>query len=511
MNFLPVAHLEMRSAARKPMTYYSRCITGFVAIATGLSFEIAGFHRALSAASAGQAVFGLLAASGYLLLAVQATLLTCDCVSWEKREGTLGLLFLTNLNGFDVVAGKLTAQTSRSLYGLLAALPAFGFCIVLGGVGLLDFLKVALGLLNTLFYFATLGILISSSVWNERAASVGAGLALLVLGIMLPALGLYAGSFGVLTLVPAGAMIAGLEPILGLTPPPPFARSLLISHAIGWLFAGGAACLVRRAWTSGERNAPVARVQPTNQSPSEGKTMRPGKTRSGNQFVTIAMMLATGALGILVGLQVTQKWMAAGATIVLLHWILKFQVLSHSCRLLAGRRRSGELEILLTTPCDEDEIVRQSLRELKRGLLWPTALALVVDAVVMVVGWHILGLFGGLSWAFLVLGEVIWTVLNLFSLAWAGLFLGLKLANPSKAAAWTSFWVVLFPWIATAAVAGTTVMLASSAMNGGEFFGLFVFMFVIFLIISNTAAMGRAISELRDHFRSIASETWRAK
>jgi hypothetical protein len=129
----------------------------------------------------------------------------------------------------------------------------------------------------------------------------------------------------------------------------------------------------------------------------------------------------------------------------------------------------------------------------------------------MVVGWHILGLFDGLSWAFLVLGEVIWTVLNLFSLAWAGLFLGLKLANPTKAAAWTSFWVVLFPWIATAAVAGTTVMLASSAMNGGEFFGLFVFMFVIFLIISNTAAMGRAISELRDHFRSIASETWRAK
>src|ERR1039458_5874991 len=185
MNFLPIAHLEMRSAARQRMTYYARCLTGLLAICTGLGFVFAGFNRVMSTSSAGQAVFGVMAGSAYVLLAAQAMLLTCDCVSLEKREGTLGLLFLAGLNGFDIVAGKLAAQVSRSLYCLMAAFPAFGCCIILGGVGLGDFVKVALGLLNTLFYFAALGILISACVWRERPATALGGLALLVLGALL--------------------------------------------------------------------------------------------------------------------------------------------------------------------------------------------------------------------------------------------------------------------------------------------------------------------------------------
>ena len=175
MNFLPIARLEMRRAARQPMTYYARALTGLLTISTGLGFVFAGFHRAMSTASAGQAVFWMLTGSGYVLLAAQVILLTCDCVSQEKRAGTLGLLFLTDLDGFDIVAGKLTAQVIRSLYCLMAAFPAFGFCIILGGVGLGDFVKVALALLNTLFYFAALGILISACVWRERTAAGSSG------------------------------------------------------------------------------------------------------------------------------------------------------------------------------------------------------------------------------------------------------------------------------------------------------------------------------------------------
>ena len=48
---------------------------------------------------------------------------TADCLSEEKREGTLGLLFLTDLKGYDVVLGKLAATSVSAFYGLLAALP----------------------------------------------------------------------------------------------------------------------------------------------------------------------------------------------------------------------------------------------------------------------------------------------------------------------------------------------------------------------------------------------------
>ena len=43
---------------------------------------------------------------------------TADCVSSEKRDGTLGLLFLTDLKGYDVICGKLAANSVSVLYGL---------------------------------------------------------------------------------------------------------------------------------------------------------------------------------------------------------------------------------------------------------------------------------------------------------------------------------------------------------------------------------------------------------
>ena len=48
---------------------------------------------------------------------------TMDCISEEKREGTLGLLFLTDLKGYDVALGKLCANSVRSFYALLATVP----------------------------------------------------------------------------------------------------------------------------------------------------------------------------------------------------------------------------------------------------------------------------------------------------------------------------------------------------------------------------------------------------
>jgi ABC-type Na+ efflux pump permease subunit len=57
---------------------------------------------------------------------VLVPLMTADCVSREKREGTLGLLFLTPLTVFDVIAGKAAIHVLRALTLFLAALPLLG-------------------------------------------------------------------------------------------------------------------------------------------------------------------------------------------------------------------------------------------------------------------------------------------------------------------------------------------------------------------------------------------------
>ena len=57
----------------------------------------------------GLALFIALSAIAYIYSLRAGALSTADCVSEEKREGTLGLLFLTDLKSYDIVLGKLGA------------------------------------------------------------------------------------------------------------------------------------------------------------------------------------------------------------------------------------------------------------------------------------------------------------------------------------------------------------------------------------------------------------------
>lgn len=55
---------------------------------------------------------------------VLAPLLTADCISHERREGTLGLLLLTPLNAHDVVIAKGLVHASQALtFGSSATAP----------------------------------------------------------------------------------------------------------------------------------------------------------------------------------------------------------------------------------------------------------------------------------------------------------------------------------------------------------------------------------------------------
>jgi ABC-type Na+ efflux pump permease subunit len=60
--------------------------------------------------------------------------LTADCIARERREGTLGLLFLTPLTASGIVLGKILAQTLRALTLWLAVLPVLTLPFLFGGV-----------------------------------------------------------------------------------------------------------------------------------------------------------------------------------------------------------------------------------------------------------------------------------------------------------------------------------------------------------------------------------------
>jgi ABC-type transport system involved in cytochrome c biogenesis permease component len=60
--------------------------------------------------------------------------LTADCLAREKREGTLGLLFLTPLSASGVVLGKILARTLQVLIVWMAVVPMLWIPLLIGDV-----------------------------------------------------------------------------------------------------------------------------------------------------------------------------------------------------------------------------------------------------------------------------------------------------------------------------------------------------------------------------------------
>ena len=119
MTFLPVVERELRVAARRRGTYRSRFAAAVIAaVIAAWVLLSAGDNK-----EKGAEMLGWLSALLFLYTGIVGVQATSDCLSEEKREGTLGLLFLTDLKGYDVVIGKLAATSVNVFYGLLAVAP----------------------------------------------------------------------------------------------------------------------------------------------------------------------------------------------------------------------------------------------------------------------------------------------------------------------------------------------------------------------------------------------------
>jgi ABC-type transport system involved in multi-copper enzyme maturation permease subunit len=92
-------------------------------------------------------------------------MLTADCLSRERREGTLGLLFLTPLKGTDIVVAKVLAQGLRAITLGLAVLPVLTIPFLLGGVSWTDAALSVMVNFNAMCWALAAGLL--ASAWNK--------------------------------------------------------------------------------------------------------------------------------------------------------------------------------------------------------------------------------------------------------------------------------------------------------------------------------------------------------
>src|SRR2546426_9665990 len=186
MTFLPIVERELRVTARRRGTYWNRALSALAAILIfggALIFEAQTPPKEL-----GKELFNIV--SGLFLLSSLAAGVryTADCLSEEKRDGTLGLLFLTDLRGYDVVLGKLAVTSLTAFYAFLAIFPVLGLPLVLGGVTFGEFCRTMLALVNTVIFSLAVGMFVSSVSWKEQKAMLAAAGRLFLLGCILPAL-----------------------------------------------------------------------------------------------------------------------------------------------------------------------------------------------------------------------------------------------------------------------------------------------------------------------------------
>src|SRR5438445_9330628 len=137
MTFLPIVARELRVAARKQNTFWVRVAAAFIGVllACGiLLIELLARKAGWGGGAFGSILFGILTWLALAGALSAGLFFTSDCLSEEKREGTLGFLFLTDLRGYDVAAGKLLATSLRGFYALLALFPVLAVTFMMGGV-----------------------------------------------------------------------------------------------------------------------------------------------------------------------------------------------------------------------------------------------------------------------------------------------------------------------------------------------------------------------------------------
>ena len=169
MEVPPVIIREMRVAVRSPWHYVLR-LTGALA-AVVLAWTVVR-QNIVFPDVLGNRLFVNFASTFHLLIFCIAPLLTADCLSCEKREGTLGLLFLTSLSGMTIVFQKAYVHMVQGLVFCLASVPVLTIPFFLGGIVWMDILNGIVFGFSSLLLALAAGMLASCLFMKPLAAVI---------------------------------------------------------------------------------------------------------------------------------------------------------------------------------------------------------------------------------------------------------------------------------------------------------------------------------------------------
>lgn len=472
MTFLPIVERELRVAARRGATYLGRLSVPLTAMVISAWITLTTGHYQ-PMALLGPLLFNILAGFAFIYSIGAGGQITADCLSSEKRDGTLGLLFLTDLKGYDVVMGKLAATSLNAFYGLLGVMPVLAIPLLLGGVTAGQFWRLGLTLVNTLLFSLSAGMLASAMSWHARKAASGTFLLILLPAAGLPLAGVLWAAYHGLKEIPlpflvpsAGYTFSHMYAAASAREALAFWLSLLTVHLECWLCLGLASRIVRRAWQDHPDTASKVRWKERWQQWCYGQRaareafrtrlleLNPVCWLAGRDRLKPAcawFCLGLIAAGWVWGaFKFGRDWLEGAAlpTAIIMHCVLKLWIAGESGHRFAADLHQGALELLLSTPLRVEEILRGQLLALRRLFAGPVLALLCLDLLLML-GWlHSLNVNARErnQIVLIFLAGMTMLVADLFTLAWVGMWQGLAAKKATQASSNTAVLVLVLPW-----------------------------------------------------------------
>ncbi len=410
MTSAPLIRRELYTAARRGRNQRVRWWISALGL-VGLSLFLFTLMTGAVLPVSGKVIFQSIGIWIYYYCLVAGAVVTADAISSERREGTLGLLFLTDLTGWDVVGGKLTSALLPILYAVMGLVPMLSVLMLAGGVTLADLGRIALIGLTAVVFSGSVGLFCSSLSQNERKSAFAA----LVI------------TLSVTELLHGAATMLGLHVRSGTLDDPvhwcfemalPWADSLdqwtlpylrdeatkpasqgglfnfgtrMLGH---WLTAGVllgfASHFARKAaggiarnrfgewiwqlsnrWTYG--SGAMRECRRRRLLTSDAITwlcLRHARKRAYGWIFVFAMAL----VAIVVESRMSGfvwPWVFLAAFLGTVHAVFKAWIVSETCYQMAEDRRSGALELILSTPVDAPQIARGHFRSHRHQLMLP--------------------------------------------------------------------------------------------------------------------------------------------
>lgn len=434
MTFLPIVERELRERARWRSTYWVRGLAAF--FATGIAGFVLMFMAAIAPGAVGKGMMQTLAWLAFPFVMLEGLRNTADSLSEEKREGTLGLLFLTDLKGYDVVLGKFFASSLTSFYALLAVVPALAVPVLLGGVTGAEFWRLVLALVNALFFSLTAGTFVSSISRDERKAWAGTFVLIGFFVVAIPALASALRIPQLSVWSPFTAFHLHSESGYSVDPRQ-YWTALWIPNLISWLWLVSASFLLPRVWQESKtrtRHRRATEPARARRSRYEMLAVNPVwwlTSRHTHQrawlWLVVSVVSVIGVTSWLCSLNSAGALWTLFGCFIAVHLALAVWVGFEACNSFAEARSTGAMELLLSTPLNVRQILRGQHLALREVFLKPLLLLIGVE-LCLVAGqvWFMQtkgsGAFGSVMLILMLGFCLVWFVLDLFAVAEVGMW-----------------------------------------------------------------------------------------